>query len=80
MEIIGADLVGHELLLRVREERNIVQAIKRKKADWVGHILHRRCLLKHVIGGKIEGKTEVMQRRRRRCEQLLSGRKETRGY
>jgi hypothetical protein len=24
------------------------------KANWIGHILHRNCLLKHVIEGEIE--------------------------
>jgi hypothetical protein len=43
----------------VKEERNIVHTIKRRKANWIGHILRRNCLLKHVIGGKIEGEIEV---------------------
>ena len=34
---------------RVNEERNIVHATKRKKANWIGHILRRICLLKYVI-------------------------------
>jgi hypothetical protein len=44
--------------------------------------LHRNCLLKHVTEGKIEGRIEVMGKwgRRRRCEQLLDGLKEMRGY
>jgi hypothetical protein len=25
------------------------------KINWIGHILRRHCLLKHVIEGKIEG-------------------------
>jgi hypothetical protein len=32
---------------------------KRTKANWVGHILHRKCLLIHVIEEKIEGRIEV---------------------
>jgi hypothetical protein len=32
----------------VKEERNIVHTIKRRKANWIGHILRRNCLLKHV--------------------------------
>jgi len=27
---------------------------KPKKANWIGHILHRNCLLKHIIKGKTE--------------------------
>jgi hypothetical protein len=35
----------------VKEERNIVHTIKRRKANWIGHILRRNCLLKHVTEG-----------------------------
>jgi hypothetical protein len=48
------------------EERNILQTVKRKKANWIGHMLRRNCLLKHVIEGKIEGRIEVTGRRGRR--------------
>jgi len=54
--------------------------IKRNKANFIGHILCRNCLLKHVIGGKIEGRIEVTEGRGRRCKQLLDYLKEKRGY
>jgi replicative superfamily II helicase len=50
---------NEEVLQRVKEERNIVHRIKRRNANWIGHILHRNCFLKHVIEGKIEGGIEV---------------------
>jgi len=31
-----------------------VDTIKIRMADWFGHILHRKYLLKHVIWGKIK--------------------------
>ena len=34
---------------RVNEERTVIYRIKRKKTDWVGHVLLRNSLLKHVI-------------------------------
>jgi len=37
--------------------------IKRRKANWIGHILRRNCLLKHVNEGKMEVRREVMGRR-----------------
>ena len=52
----------------VKEERKVVHTINRRKANWVGHILRRNCLLKHVIEGKIE---EVTERRGRRRKQLM---------
>jgi hypothetical protein len=42
--------------------------------------LHRNCLLKQVIEGRIEGKIEVMRRQRRRYKQLLDNLKEKRRY
>jgi len=37
--------------------------MKGRKANWIAHILCRNCLLKHVTGGKIEGRIEVTERR-----------------
>ena len=41
-----------EVLQRVKEERNILHTIKGRKANWIGLILRRNCLIKHVIKGK----------------------------
>jgi hypothetical protein len=41
-----------EVLHRVKEERNILRTVKIRKANWIGHILCRSCLLKHVIEGR----------------------------
>jgi hypothetical protein len=43
--------------------------------NWIGHILRRNCLVKHII----EGRTEVTGRRTKRCKQLLDDVKEKRG-
>ena len=51
-----------------------------RKADWMCHILHRNCLLKEVIGGKIKGKIEVTGRRGRKPRKLLDYLKERTGY
>jgi hypothetical protein len=44
-----------EVLLRVNEQRNILHEIRKRKANWIGHIVRRNCLLKQVIDGKIKG-------------------------
>jgi hypothetical protein len=59
-----------EVLHRVKKERNIVHTIKRRKANWIGHILRRNCLLNHVTKGKVDGNIEGTGRRGRR-KQLL---------
>ena len=57
---------NEEVLLRVNEQRNILHEIRKRKANWIGHILRRNCLLKQVIEGKIKGEMEVARRRGRR--------------
>ena len=54
-KIIWTDRVRNEVLHRVKEERNIIHKIKRRKANWIGHILRTTCFFKHIIEGKIGG-------------------------
>ena len=68
------------MLLRVNEQRNIPHEIRKMKANWIGHILRRNCLLKQVIEGKIKGEMEVKRRRGRRRKKLLDDLKDRRGY
>jgi hypothetical protein len=47
MEISWTDHVrNEEELLRVNEQRNILHEIRKRKANWIGHILSRNFLLK----------------------------------
>jgi hypothetical protein len=74
------DHVRNEVLLRVKEQRNILHEISKGKVNWLGHILRRNCLLQQVIEGKIKGGIEVTGRRGRRHRKLLDGLEERRGY
>jgi len=69
-----------EVLLRVNEQRNILHEIRKRKANWIGHILRRNYLLKQVIEGKIKGEMEVAIRRGIRRRKLLDDLKDRRGY
>jgi len=71
--------VRNGVLHRVLEERKILHAIRRRKTNWIGHILRRNCILKHVIDGKIAGSIERTGRRERRRKRLLDDFKEKRG-
>jgi len=71
---------NEEVLLRVKGQRNILHEIRKRKANWIGHILRRNFLLKQVIEGKIKGEMEVTRRRGRRCKKLLDDLKDRRGY
>ena len=71
---------NEEVLLRVNEQRNILHEIRKRKANWIGHILRRNCLLKEVIEGNIKGEMEVVRRGGRRSKRLLDDLKDRRGY
>ena len=68
------------MLLTVNGQRNILHEISKRKANWIGHILRRNCLLQRVIEGKIKGVIEVTGRRGRGRRKLLDDLKERRGY
>ena len=80
-KISWTDRVRNEdVLLTVEEQRNILQEISKRKANWIGHILCRNRLLQRVIEGKVKGGIEVTGRRGRRRRKLLDDLKERRGY
>jgi hypothetical protein len=54
-----------EVLLTVKEQRNILHEISKRKDNWIGHILRTNCLLRQVIEGNIKGGIEVTGKRRR---------------
>jgi hypothetical protein len=77
--ISWTDHVRNEnVLLRVKEKRNIIHEIHKRKANWIGHILRRNCLLQRVIEGKKQGGIEVTGRQGRRRTKLLDDLKERR--
>ena len=76
-KISWTDHVRNEkVLLRVKEQRNILHEIRKWKANWIGQILRRNCILQRVIKGKIQGGIEVTGRQGRRRRKLLDDLKE----
>jgi hypothetical protein len=73
---------NEEVLLRVKEQRNILHEIRKRKANWFGQILRRNCLLQRAMEGKKKGGggIEVTGRRGRKRRKLLDDLKERRGY
>jgi hypothetical protein len=54
--------------------------MRKRKANWIGHILRRNCLVRQAIEGKITRGIELTERRGRRHRKLLDELKEKRGY
>jgi hypothetical protein len=71
---------NEDVFLRVKEQRNILHEIRKRKAKWIGHILRRNCLLQRVIEWKDKRGIEVTGRQGRRRKKLLDDLKEMRGY
>jgi len=69
-----------EVLLRVKEQRNILHEISKWKVNWNCHMLRRNCLLQLVIEGKKKRELGVTGRRGRRSRKLLDNLKYRRGY
>ena len=42
-------VINEEVLLRVKEQRNILHEVRKWKANWIGHILCRNCLLQWLL-------------------------------
>jgi hypothetical protein len=55
---------NEEVLLRVNEQRNILHEIRKRKANWIGHILRRNCLLQHVIARNIKDRSDRKTRKK----------------
>jgi hypothetical protein len=57
---------NEEVLLTVKEQKNVLHEISKRKANRIGHILRRNCLLRLVIEGKIQGGIEVNRKARKK--------------
>ena len=55
---------NEEVLHKVKGERNILHTINGRKGNWIGHILRSNCLLKYVIEGKIEERSDGKTRKK----------------
>jgi hypothetical protein len=62
---------NEEVLGRVKEQRNIVHAISKRKPNLIGHILRRNCILHQIVEGKIKRWIEVTGRRGRKRRKLV---------
>jgi hypothetical protein len=71
---------NEDVLLRVKVQRNILHEMCKRKANWIGHILRKNCILQRVIEGKLQGRIEMTGRQGRRRRKLLVDLKERRGY
>jgi hypothetical protein len=77
---LGSSCEKSEVFYNVNEEVYILNTLKTRKDNWIGHVLHRNCLLKHVIERKITGRKEVTGGQGNGSKQLLDDLIQTAGY
>jgi hypothetical protein len=66
-EIIWTDHVtNEEVLLRVKKQRNILCEIRKRKANWIGYILRRNCLLQRGFLRKVNGGDRSDRKKRKK--------------
>jgi len=46
---------NEEVLLRVKEQRNILHEIPKRKANWIGHILRRTAFYNGLLKERYKG-------------------------
>ena len=71
---------NEEFLQRTSKRDEYPTKNKKRKANWIGHVLHTNYLIKHITEGNVEGRLEVTGRRGRRHRKLLDDFLEERGY
>ena len=71
-------VTNEQVLGRIGEKRALLNNILRRKANWIGHILRRNCLLHDDIEGQMMEVKGVGRRRRR--TQLLNDLRNKRRY
>ena len=73
-------VTNEQVLDRIGEKRTILNNIIRRKANFIGHILRRNCLLHDAIERQMTEVKGVRRRRRRRRIQLLDDLRKRRRY
>ena len=68
-------VTNEEVLKRVGEKRQVIREIKKRKANWLGHVMRRDCLLRDAIEGTVEGKRMRGRRRVQLMDDVRAGRK-----
>jgi len=68
-------VTNEEVLKRIGEKRQVIRDIKKRKANWLGHVMRRDCLLRDAIEGTVEGKRKRGRRRYQLMDDVRAGRK-----
>ena len=63
-------VTNEQVLDRIGEKRTLLNNIVRRKANWIGHILRRNCLLHDAIEGQMKEVKGIGRRRTQLLDDL----------
>ena len=69
------EVTNEQVLDRIGEKRTLLNNILRRKANWIGHILRRNCLLHDAIEGQMMEVKGVGRRRTQLLDDLRNRRR-----
>jgi Zn-dependent peptidase ImmA (M78 family) len=52
-------VINEKVLQRIKKKRNVLLAMNRRKASWIGHIMRENYLIKQIIEEEKEGKYKL---------------------
>ena len=64
---------NEEVLCSVGEERSLIDTIRKRKKNWIGHVVRGEGLLKLVLEGRMEGRKTRGRPRVSMIDDLLEG-------
>jgi len=67
----GDRISNEEVLTMVNESRCLIETIRQRKKNWVGHVLRGNGLLRDVLEGRLLGKARVGRRREKMLDDLM---------
>jgi hypothetical protein len=64
-------VTNEDVLIRIEEERRLVNLIRERKRNWIGHVVRGEGLLKDVIEGQMEGSKRAGAPRTKMFDELI---------
>jgi hypothetical protein len=73
-------ITNKDVLRIVGEKRSLMETVRRRQKNWIGHVLRGDCLLRTVLEGRLQGKHQRGRPRRKMLDWMLKEGSETRSY
>ena len=73
-------ITNDEVLRRVDEKRSLMQTVRMRQMNWIGHVLRGNCLLRTVLEGRLQRKHRRGRPRKKMLDWMLKEDNAARSY